>query len=171
MKRDYVEFQDRSIPIGYFITFRTFGSWLHGDKRGSMDRRSFNRFGGSARPPNESLRKSDLKMSRSSAFRMNKRQRQITESAIAQVCTYMTVALYALNARSNHVHVVVSCAGYKPEKLMTAFKAYSTRALRSAGVVSGSDKLWSRHGSTKYLWTAEQINEAVAYVKYEQGEN
>jgi hypothetical protein len=52
---------------------------------------------------------------------------------------------------------------------MTAFKAYSTRALRNAGVVSDSEKLWSRHGSTKYLWTEEQIGGAVAYVKFEQG--
>ena len=34
MKRDYVDFQDRSKPIGYLITFRCYGTWLHGDKRG-----------------------------------------------------------------------------------------------------------------------------------------
>ena len=27
-----------SDPIAYFITFRTYGTWLHGDERGSTDR-------------------------------------------------------------------------------------------------------------------------------------
>ena len=168
MNRDYIEFQDRSEPLAYLITFRTFGSWLHGDERGSMDRRTFNKFGGQTRPPNEGLRKSDLEMSKSAPFLMGKRHREITESAISEVCAFKSVALYAINARSNHIHAVVS-AGDKPELLMTAFKAYSTRAMRKAGVVSNSEKIWSRHGSTKYLWTQEQIGEAVAYVKFEQG--
>src|SRR2546426_7242807 len=34
MKRDYIDFQDRSSPIGYLITFRCYGTWLHGDERG-----------------------------------------------------------------------------------------------------------------------------------------
>lgn len=29
-------------PVAYFISFRTYGTWLHGDKRGSMDRISAN---------------------------------------------------------------------------------------------------------------------------------
>jgi hypothetical protein len=67
------------------------------------------------------------------------------------------------------VHIVIS-AGHKPEQMMTAFKAYATRAMRMAGLISESEKVWSRHGSTKYLWTEDQIGEAVAYVKFEQGE-
>ena len=31
MKRDYIEFQARNEPTGYLITFRTYGTWLHGD--------------------------------------------------------------------------------------------------------------------------------------------
>jgi hypothetical protein len=33
MKRDYIDFQDRSTPVGYLITFRCYGTWLHGDER------------------------------------------------------------------------------------------------------------------------------------------
>jgi hypothetical protein len=29
---------DTDLPLGYLITFRCYGSWLHGDKRGSIDR-------------------------------------------------------------------------------------------------------------------------------------
>ena len=27
-----------SVPLAYLITFRTYGTWLHGDARGSVDR-------------------------------------------------------------------------------------------------------------------------------------
>jgi REP element-mobilizing transposase RayT len=169
MKRDYIDFHDRSVPVGFFITFRTYGSWLHGDKRGSVDRRTFNRFGRPNRPQNTSLQQSDHRMSKAQAFRLNSRLRKLTESAISEVCAHRKVALYSVNVRSNHVHIVIS-ARHKPEQMITAFKAYATRAMRMAGLISESDKVWSRHGSTKYLWTEDQIGEAVAYVKFEQGE-
>jgi len=45
MIRDYIEFQDRSTPLAYLITIRSYGTWLHGDERGSMDRREYNQYG------------------------------------------------------------------------------------------------------------------------------
>jgi len=29
---------EKSIPLAYLITFTTYGTWLHGDPRGSVDR-------------------------------------------------------------------------------------------------------------------------------------
>jgi hypothetical protein len=29
---------DTDLPLGYLITFRCYGTWLHGDERGSIDR-------------------------------------------------------------------------------------------------------------------------------------
>jgi len=29
---------DTDIPLGYLITFRCYGTWLHGDERGSTER-------------------------------------------------------------------------------------------------------------------------------------
>jgi len=29
---------DTEIPLAVFFTFRTYGTWLHGDERGSIDR-------------------------------------------------------------------------------------------------------------------------------------
>ena len=38
MTPSHREFSDDHIPLAYFITFRSYGTWLHGDKRGSVDR-------------------------------------------------------------------------------------------------------------------------------------
>jgi hypothetical protein len=31
---------DTDLPLGYLITFRCYGTWLHGDDRGSIDRKA-----------------------------------------------------------------------------------------------------------------------------------
>jgi hypothetical protein len=37
--------------------------------------------------------------------------------------------------------------------------------------VDFQEKLWSKHGSTRYLWTDEQVDNAIAYVLYGQGDD
>lgn len=75
----------------------------------------------------------------------------------------------AAHVRSNHVHVVVS-AKDKPEKVMKDFKAYTSRRLTEAGFDNKNRKRWSRHGSTVYKWTEEDVGNAVDYVVREQGD-
>ncbi len=42
---------DNEFPLAYLITFRTYGTWLHGDERGSIDR-YHNRYKGERVPAN-----------------------------------------------------------------------------------------------------------------------
>lgn len=90
------------------------------------------------------------------------------ETAIREFCRVRGYVLIAISVRTNHVHVVVSNSG-APERIMDSFKAYATKGLRAAGLVGVDQKLWSRHGSTKYLWTEEQVGEAAEYVVNGQG--
>ena len=57
--RDYIDFNDRSIPLAYMITFRCYGTWLHGDDRGSVGRRRGNIFGEPKIKPNTTLAQID----------------------------------------------------------------------------------------------------------------
>jgi len=49
-------------------------------------------------------------------------------------------------------------------------KSYSSRALTSAGFEHSGRKRWTRGGSARYLWSDADIDRAVHYVLYEQGE-
>ena len=49
---------------------------------------------------------------------------------------------------------------------MNAFKSYASRALN---LQEPSQPRWARHGSTRYLWSADQVSAAVGYVVSEQG--
>ncbi len=168
-KPDYIDFQDRSQALGYLITFRTYGTWLHGEARGSIDRRNYNRYGTPAMPPNRRLFLEETMALRHAPITLNHEQRRIVEDAIQEVCEICDYELHAVNARSNHVHSVVS-ATHKPEHVLNAFKSYATRKLREINLVDESIKPWARHGSTAYLWTEEELQRAIDYVINGQGD-
>ena len=45
------EFRNDHVAVAFLIRFRTYGTWLHGDARGSVDR-LHNRYGSPKLPPN-----------------------------------------------------------------------------------------------------------------------
>ena len=101
------DFDDNDFPLAYLITFRCYGTWLHGDERGSMDR-SHNGYGTLKIPPNQSLEQSDEKQRKYPAVTLNTRQRVIVEKALRAVCENRKFLLRAISVRTNHVHTVVS---------------------------------------------------------------
>jgi REP element-mobilizing transposase RayT len=169
MGKDYIQFQDRSFPLAYFLSFRGYGTWLHGDERMSMDRKNFQSYGSAKIPVNASLEKRELSNLKNEPFVFDSLKRETIKAAIQEVCEHRNYHLIALNVRTNHVH----CGGgnAKPELIMNAFKAYATRRLREKLQIPKDIKIWSRHGSTRYLWTEEQIEAAVDYVANGQGDN
>jgi len=168
-KVDYVDFQSRSEPLAFLITFRTYGTWLHGDERGAVDRRNYHRHGTPAMPANRRLLNEEKATLKHSPVVLNRLQRSATKAAIREVCAHRGYSLHAINVRTNHIHSVVT-APCKPDHVLEAFKAYATRKLREAKLITGNVKPWARHGSTVYLWTEEQVNRAIGYVIESQGE-
>ena len=86
-----------------------------------------------------------------------------------KVSVYKNWRLLAVQVRSNHVHIVVE-ADASPEFVMNAFKAYASRALNLAYPQQKGRIRWTRHGSTRHLWSAEKIDAAVKYVLEKQGD-
>lgn len=169
MKRDYIDFQSRNTPLAYLISFRTYGTWLHGDERGSVDRRKYNVFKTAKIPVSLNLQNQEISLLKHQSITLNGQQRKVVEDAVREVCAYRNYKLFAIQVRTNHVHIVTFGVG-KPELLMNSFKAYSTRYLREKKLTEPALKLWSRHGSTRYLWTEEQIETAIDYVLNGQGD-
>jgi REP element-mobilizing transposase RayT len=166
---DY-EWDDNEFPLAYFITFRTHGTWLHGDQRGSVERHGRNIFGNDRikRDPVLSV-KMDRNMN-SEPFLLNGRQRAVVESAVRDVCTFRNYGLMAVNVRTNHAHTVTSAAA-PPNTMMRAFKANATRELRAVGLIGPDQRVWSRGGSTRCLWKPRSVERAVEYTIYGQGDD
>jgi len=163
------DFDDNAFPLAYFISFRTYGTWLHGDERWSVNRKQ-NKYGTPRIAPNPRLQCAELKLLKHKPVTLDAYQRPVVEKAIREVCQHRGYKLLAVNVRTNHVHTVVS-AQLKPEPILQAFQAYATRKLREAGLLSRDVKPWARHGSTPYLWKEKHVERAIEYVLNGQGED
>ena len=118
---------DTDTPLAYFISFRSYGTWLHGDERGSIDR-FHNRYGDPYLPSNETWQRHNLSQLKRDPFILSARERGSVEKAIRETCAIRGWNLQAFNVRTNHVHTVVT-ANRKPSLVLNAFKANATRQL------------------------------------------
>lgn len=160
---------DNEFPLAYLITIRTFGTWLHGDERKSVDRHGKNIYGTERMAANSKLQNKMLAGTNEPPFLFDKTQRASSESTIKEVCHSRNYFLHAVNVRTNHIHIVVS-AQTAPEKIINAFKTYITRNLRQQNLIGTDLRVWSRGGSRRYLWKKRHIDLATDYVLYCQDE-
>lgn len=158
----------RSSPIAYLLTWTCYGTWLHGDERGSVDEqhKNYRTAFVSTDAKREQLDRD--KLTRTPPL-LDASARRIVEATIRRHVAIREWTLHAVNVRTNHVHVVVSCGDTHTEKAMAEMKAWTTRRLREAGCVSADATVWTHHGSKRYLWNEASLAKAVEYVSEKQG--
>lgn len=165
----YPVLEDNSFPLAYLLTFRTYGTWLHGDERTSIKRDGWNRYEHPRYKANKTLEGWMRQEMEGETFIMSDPMRIVVDNAIRELCERRGFGLHALNIRTNHGHAVASAA-MKPERIVDAIKAAATKALRDAGLVRGDQKVWSRGRSRRYLWKPKHVVAAVEYTLYGQGD-
>ncbi len=161
---------DTDLPLGYLITFRCYGTWLHGDERGSIDR-FHNRHRSPYLPRSDRRRERNQRQLKSEPCILDAELRQIVETAIREVCEVRGWVLHAINVRTNHVHLVVSIGATKPGRALNTFKSYATRLMRREGSWQKTHSPWSDKGSQRYLWNERSLALAIDYVLNGQGDD
>jgi len=155
-------------PVAFFITFSTYGTWLHGRAPGSVDR-GHNVPRTPWLPVDTGLESARRQQMRQPEYVLDDARRQVVLRTILEVARHRQWRIWAVHVRTNHVHVVVSAAA-RPEKVMIDFKAWASRRLREAFNEDADRDRWTQHGSTRYLWNESAVGETSAYVLDEQGE-
>ena len=156
------------MPLAYFITFSTYGTWLHGTDKGSgsVDR-LHNVYGTPFIPPDAAREeRAALKMT-GPPYLLDEPGRIIVCDAIVELCEEKSWNLWALHVRTNHVHVVI-WADRDPGRLMSDLKSRASRELNRSGV-DANEKRWTRHGSTRHLFDDAAVAAAIAYTIDRQG--
>jgi REP element-mobilizing transposase RayT len=154
---------DTAVPVGYLITIRTYGTWLPGDERGSIDR-FHNTYQSPRMPPNPILEEQSRSKLKSEPLILDSIKRKAVEDAIIEVCDYRDWILRAINVRTNHAHTVASIGPLKPDRALNAFKAYGTRKLRERALWLFSHSPWADKGSERWLWDDRSVFNACDYV-------
>ncbi len=149
-------------PIGFLLTWVTYGTWLPGDSRGWVEYRH------GWQLPDPMLETEATARMTEDACRLSEEQRGAVEKQISQTCRHRGWHLHAVNCRSNHVHIVVSAGDKRPKKIRTDLKAWATRCLKRQ-FDTERENWWAERGSIRFLYDEDSLQAAVVYVT--EGQN
>ena len=156
------------MPLAYFITFTTYGTWLPGSAKGSVDD-EHNAYGMPLVEADAERERQAQSAMTQAPYVMSEAERRIVCQALVELARDRGWDLLAVQVRSNHVHVVIS-AERDPGRLMSDLKARASRNLVSAGFDDATRRRWTRHGSTRHLFREEEVERKIRYTLDEQGE-
>ena len=154
--------------LAYFLTFSSYGTHLPGSEKGWVTAQH-NAYGSPALPSNPSRKAYWQTHLHESPLVLDHEAREIILNALIAVCSHRQWTAHALHIRTTHVHAVISGQA-PPERMLSDFKSYATRALRRALGPGERHQYWTRHGSTRYLWNEVSLRAAIDYVLNGQGE-
>jgi hypothetical protein len=158
------------MALAYFITFSTYGTWLHGSAKGqgSVDS-EHNIYGTPFVEPDAQREAAEREMMAQAPYVMSAAERDIVCKAIVDLARDRGWQLLAVHVRTNHVHVVVS-AERDPGRIMSDIKARASRDLTLAGFDKSQRRRWTRHGSTLHLFRKDQVEAKIHYTLDAQGD-
>ena len=148
-------------PITALITWTTYGTWLPGDMRGWRKRT------GGEQLPRPLLERWCHEQMTGTTVLLQPHDRETVEDACHEHCEFRGWHLFAVSARSNHVHVVVA-ADESPQKVRDQLKSNCTRQLRRQAIPLIRQRTWTRGGDCSILDSDDDIGNAILYVNEAQ---
>ena len=150
----------------FFLTFRTYGTWLHGDRRGSNSRIHRTRIA-----PNDAW--NDLMRGNLVAPEIvfTPDERAVLFDAILEfgLCGRYDVFIDAANVRSNHVHVLVTPRRpTTPEQLVNVLKGYLSGIVKTFPRFRDYRSVWARRFSGKVIFNANSWRNIAYYILLRQ---
>jgi REP element-mobilizing transposase RayT len=135
---------------------------LHGDARWSV-------LGHKLIEPDEELEEAMREQMTGDPVYLTPEQRLIVERTIVRHCHTRGWHLHAVNARTNHVHVVLT-ASADPKVVRAQLKAWCSRMLSEnegllGGGKNGQKRWWTEKGNIRCIDNDEGLAGAVQYVK------
>jgi REP element-mobilizing transposase RayT len=115
-------------PLGLFLTWTTYGSWLPGDERGWTDRH------GVQQAANPGLWQVNNRRLAGPVVFLDSRQRLLVEETIEQHCRFRGWTLHAVRCLRQHAHVVVTAGQCRPDVILGRLKARAAVRLNSSSV-------------------------------------
>jgi REP element-mobilizing transposase RayT len=151
--------------LGYLITWTTYGAWLSGDKRGWVKAGK-----AGVQAPNGQLEDKMRERMAANPVVLMPAHRAIVEQTVTAHCRFRQWRLHAVNARTNHVHVVVT-ADRDPNEIMEQLKAWCSRKLSDAAgltdvvaVKAGRRRWFTEGGDTKSIHDELHLQNAIRYI-------
>ncbi len=167
----------------WLFTNTTYGTWLPGNERGSVtsvrDRRAQDRASSSRMEHDQpgkpwevsipGIYRSSSSLLKGPPIFLTLSHADALLSQLRETALYRSRTLHAVAIMKNHWHVVVTVPGDPdPDRVLTDFKAYGSRALNQKFGKPTSGTWWTMRGSKRKLPDGAASATATHYVLYKQ---
>jgi REP element-mobilizing transposase RayT len=159
-----MEFASEKV-LAYHIVWTTYGTWLPGDWRGWVTKGVW---GIQTRDPK--LEQTSRERMAETTVVLTPEQRALVEKTIVNHCQLRGWTLHAVNARTNHIHVVIT-ADRDPNDVRDQFKAWCSRTLsdnagltKSVAKKAGRRHWFTERGDNEAIRDEEYLRNAIRYV-------
>ena len=137
------------------LTWRTYGSWLQGDKRGYVK-------DGKVLGANAGLERANISLLKGNAVKLGRGEWDVVRQAILGEAERVGEKVLAISVWSNHVHVVVGAGGGEAGKVVRQLKLAGYHALRKGGF---EGRVWTGGYDVRFCFDEEALAERVRYVE------
>jgi REP element-mobilizing transposase RayT len=148
--------------LAYHITWGTYGTRLHGDPRGTVDR-IHNTFKSPVLGFDEHRWENEKSLLKFPPMRFNRAQMIQVESIIPDICARGFWKYHTCAAGPDHVHVIVT-SEHDPEKIRRLLKRWTGQALAQLYPLPTGATFWSECGSIRWIDEESYFVNAVNYV-------
>ncbi|MFK7817552.1 MAG: hypothetical protein AB8G99_02440 [Planctomycetaceae bacterium] len=149
-------------PLAFFITWTVYGTHLQGDNRGWRRRSKGEQL---PEPRLLSWRQERLKHE---ILLLDPSQQQTVMRECRKQCDHRAWRLWAIAARSNHVHAVVAATNYNGSTVRDQLKANATRGLREQWSAFANRPVWTKGGDWQCINTIDGLDSVIEYVTVAQ---
>ena len=145
-------------PVAYFITWTVYGTFLQGDSRWWRKKDS------GEQPPQPLLERWHRERLRHEVVLLNDEHRNVVVAEVKHHCGRRNWKLWGVNARTNHVHVVVTAKGFAGDKVRDQLKANCTRGVREIDSQFVDRPVWTTKGDVEFVQDESDLEKVIEYV-------
>ena len=153
-------------PLAYHITWGTYGTRLHGDDRGTVDR-SMNQHGDPIIGLDSEWQRIETSLLRFPRRVLTRQQREFIEATIPDICVRGKWEFISTAAAADHVHNVLR-AQADGKDVRKWLKRWVSEAPSERYPLETEQVWWAECGSVKWVWMQDYFDRVVNYVEQQK---
>ncbi len=150
-------------PLAYHITFGTYGTRLHGDARGTVDR-PMNEPGDPIVGENADWKRIERAKLKFPPILLTEEQRLYADSIVVSICARGGWQLHAFAARKDHVHTLLTTKA-DAKTVRRLLKRWLGQALSQRWPLAKEASWWAEGGSVKWVWNQRYFDNVYSYIE------
>lgn len=150
-------------PLAYHITVGTYGTRLHGDSRGTVDR-SMNHHREPIIGRDEVWRREEESLLAFAPVILTVPQRGVIEAILPEICVKGGWQYHIAAVQPDHMHVLLS-SPQEGKAVRRLLKRWVSQAISEKWPLEPGRLWWAECGSIKWIWTRDYFDNVFEYIR------